>query len=453
MKAGFENYASRYVGGNSQTATGYVFRADYALAGTRPALDAQGRVTPVFQPGVTRLENWLPSRGAVLEIVTNSLYVHDRWTAGPRLTLDLGTRFEMVKSDATGDISSVDTNTIVPRLGAAYDLSGTGRWIAQATYGHYAGKYTEPNFQDDTDVGNPGLLTYEYAGPAGQGMDFLPGFDPANYTRFLGGNIPTANVAIADGMHSPVTKEFTLALATPFGDRGAAKVSYQWRAVGGFIEDFIDDPSAAGKVTVVRNGVTLGTLDRVLFRNSSTPVRDYQALLFQANRRLSSRWTVDGHWTLQLQNHGIVRRRGHEPAGPVEHDRQLSRDDLPGPQRALRPPERLPAPQAARLDDVCHGLRALRRPGRQRALSLQLGADLQPGGQRRAADRRAARGQPGLRHAADVADRLFRRARRRRSSTTRRCSTWRSPTACRCSGSCGPGSRPRCSTCSTTRAW
>jgi len=54
----------------------------------------------------------------------------------------------------------------------------------------------------------------------------------------------------------------------------------------------------------VRNGVTLGTLDRVLFRNSSVPVRDYQALLFQANRRLSSKWTVDGHWTLQLRNDG-----------------------------------------------------------------------------------------------------------------------------------------------------
>jgi hypothetical protein len=99
VKAGFENFASRYVGGNSQTATGYVFRADYATAAGRPALDSQGRVVPVFQPGVTRLEQWLPSRGAILEIVTNSLYVHDRWTAGPRLTLDLGTRFEMVNSD------------------------------------------------------------------------------------------------------------------------------------------------------------------------------------------------------------------------------------------------------------------------------------------------------------------------------------------------------------------
>ena len=30
LKAGFENFVkNRYVGGNSQTATGYVFRADY----------------------------------------------------------------------------------------------------------------------------------------------------------------------------------------------------------------------------------------------------------------------------------------------------------------------------------------------------------------------------------------------------------------------------------------
>ena len=42
VKAGFENYASRYVGGNSQTATGYVFRADYALAGGRPGARRAG---------------------------------------------------------------------------------------------------------------------------------------------------------------------------------------------------------------------------------------------------------------------------------------------------------------------------------------------------------------------------------------------------------------------------
>ena len=137
----------------------------------------------------------------------------------------------------------------MPRLGAAYDLSGTGRWIAQATYGHYAGKYTEPNFQDDTDVGNPGLVTYEYTGPAGQGVDFAARLRPRELHALPRRQHPDRQrglrrrhaLAGDEGVHGG-------AGARRFGDRGAAKVSYQWRSVGGFIEDFIDDPSAAGKV-------------------------------------------------------------------------------------------------------------------------------------------------------------------------------------------------------------
>jgi hypothetical protein len=143
------------VGGNSQTATGYVFRADYAVAGGRPALDAQGRVAPVFQPGVTRVENWLPSRGAVLEIVTNSLYVHDRWTAGPRLTLDLGTRFEMVNSGLPVT-SPRWTRTpscrasVPPTICRAPAAGSRRRPRALRRQMH-----TEPNFQDNTERSNP----------------------------------------------------------------------------------------------------------------------------------------------------------------------------------------------------------------------------------------------------------------------------------------------------------
>jgi len=44
----FEILKSTRTGGNSQTATGYVFRADYVTANGRPLLDAQGRVSPVM---------------------------------------------------------------------------------------------------------------------------------------------------------------------------------------------------------------------------------------------------------------------------------------------------------------------------------------------------------------------------------------------------------------------
>jgi hypothetical protein len=304
IKGGFENFQSSITGGNSQTATGYVFRSDYLVVGGRPALDAQGRVIPLFQPGVSRIENWLPTRGAEIRIATNSFYLHDRWTAGERLTLDLGTRLEVVNSEATGDIAAVDTRTIVPRLGASYDVTGNGGWIAQTTYSHYAGKYTEAIFAENTDVANPSQVVYQYTGPAGEGQDFAPGLQLANYTQLIGGSFPTANVFFEDDMRSPVTKEFTLALGTPLGRRGAVKAMYQWRTIGGFIEDFIDDPSAAGKTTVIRDGRNFGTFDNIVYRNSDVPTRDYKALVFLANHRVTNRWTVDGHWTVQLRNHG-----------------------------------------------------------------------------------------------------------------------------------------------------
>ena len=95
----------------------------------------------------------------------------------------------------------------MPRLAATFDLKGDGRIvICRRTYAHYAGKYSEAQFANNTDVANPSLVRYDYTGPAGQGMDFAPGFDPANYTAILDGTFPTANVFFEDGLHSPVTR-------------------------------------------------------------------------------------------------------------------------------------------------------------------------------------------------------------------------------------------------------
>ena len=95
MKGGFEHFVSTRVGGNSQTSTGYVFQTDYKLdANNRPALDADGRLIPRFVPNNSRVQVWLPQRGATIDIATTSLFATDHWTVSPRLTLDLGLRFE-----------------------------------------------------------------------------------------------------------------------------------------------------------------------------------------------------------------------------------------------------------------------------------------------------------------------------------------------------------------------
>ena len=315
IKGGFEHFTSNRTGGNSQSATNYVFLTDYLTSGGAPVLDAQGRLIPIFTPGVTRVENWLATRGANLDVRTLSLFVQDNWSIGRNLTINAGVRYENVRSEATGGIIGVDTDTIVPRLAATYDLTGDGRTVLQASYAHYAGKYNESQIGQNSPVGNPALVLREYSGPAGQGRDFAPGFDPANYTEILGGSFPTANVFLNEGVSSPVTREFTVSIGRQLWNRGLAKLTYTNRSYSNLIEDFIDDPSLAGRTNVVFEGTDFGTFDNIVFGNSDVPERDYQAMLLQANFRPLSRLTLEGHWTLQLRNHGNFEGEGANTPG------------------------------------------------------------------------------------------------------------------------------------------
>src|SRR6267378_3524981 len=156
-----------------------------------------------------------------------------------RLTLDLGTRFEAVRSHATGNITAVDTHSIVPRLAAIVDLEGNGRTTLQASYGHYSGKYGQVQFSSNSNVGRPSEVDYVYSGPAGQGSAFAPGLDPTNYTVVSFANFPTANVQVAKGLQSPLVREFTLALGRQLGQQGHAKATYVRRNTSNFVEDFV----------------------------------------------------------------------------------------------------------------------------------------------------------------------------------------------------------------------
>jgi outer membrane receptor protein involved in Fe transport len=315
VKGGFEHFTSTRVGGNSQSATGYVFDSDYATANNAPALDANGYVIPTFVPFVTILENWLPTKGAKMDIRTLSLYVQDGWLIGPQWSLHLGVRYENVRSDATGGIVSVDTQTIVPRLAVSFDPTKKGDTVFQGSYAHYAGRYNEAQIGLNTSVANPAVLYSFYSGPLGQGRDFAPGFNPANYSIPAGANFPTENVEFDSGLSSPLTKEVTFSAGQQLGNRGFAKITYTKRWYTNFIEDFLDDPTASGKVPVVFDGVDYGEVDNQFFVNSNVPRREYQGLLLQANYRFWPRLSVEGHWTIQLENNGNF--EGENPNQPA----------------------------------------------------------------------------------------------------------------------------------------
>jgi hypothetical protein len=311
LKAGFEHFTSFRNGGNSQSATGYVFRTDYRLgADGKPIMGSDGEPIPVWggnaaAPGSasTRLENWISVQGASLHIKTLSLYMQDRWQVGNRVTADLGVRYEKVRTDATGDIVGADTDTVVPRLGLSFDIEGNGRTIAQATYARYSGRFTERAFGRNTNVGTPNNVNMAYIGPNGEGFDFAPAFNLANYA-VLSGSFPTANVFFDDSLTSPKTNEFTLSLGRELANAGYAKVIYSWRNTSDFIEDLRTNPTAAGKTTVIYEGRNYGTFDNITWANTSDQTREYQALQFLSRVRFTEKLFVEGHWTVQIKNHG-----------------------------------------------------------------------------------------------------------------------------------------------------
>lgn len=302
LKTGYEWFRSQRTGGNSQTATDYVFHADYLMdANGNPIYDSANHLIPLFQPGSTLVEYYMPQRNAVLNIDTQSVYTQDHWIVGPRLSADLGVRYEHVRSADSTHVLGIDTQTFMPRVAAAYNLRTDGSLVAHATYGHYAGRYNENQIAANSNVGNPDELIQVYTGPEGQGRDFAAGFDPSNYLT-VQGLFPTANVSLAKGLHTPVTKEFTAALGGQFAQRGYAEATYIFRHTNGLIEDTITLDN--GTTDVVKRGADYGTFSNIVYRNSDLASRQYQGLEIDANYRIQDNWMVSGNYTLMLQDRG-----------------------------------------------------------------------------------------------------------------------------------------------------
>ena len=313
FKGGWEWYRSQRTGGNSQSATGYVYAADFVEdANGNPVFDANNAIIPQFVPGDTQVQHWMATRGAELKTDTNSFFIQDHWVANSRLSFDLGVRYEKVKSASTGGIIGVDTSALVPRLAAAIDPTGNGKTVFHVTYAHYSGRYNDTQVGANGAVGNPALTIGVYNGPAGQGRNFAPGINPANYD-IVYGSFPTANIFMAPGLSSPVTKEFTVSGGTNLGRKGSMQLTYVWRRMSNFIEDFID--IANGTTNVVQNGIDFGTFTNVIYKNSNVPKRDYQGFVFQANYRLTSSWQVAGNYTFQLTNDGTFAGEGQNQPG------------------------------------------------------------------------------------------------------------------------------------------
>ncbi len=307
LEVGFEDFTAFTTGGNSQSPTSWVMSADVVTDDSgAPILTPDHKVTPVWEPLASGAWQWLADRGARVDIETRSFYVNDRWQLDDHWSFNIGWRHEDVRGESDAGVVTVDTNALVPRLGASYDLRGDGRYRFDLTWAEYAGKYTEGQFARNTNVGNPSGLLYLYLGPPGVGYDFAPAYDFANRQGFryliVAACDGTQNVLVDPDLRSPTVEEITLGAGMALARGGFLKLIYTDREYADFVEDFVD--TTTGTTEVVVQGVSAGTFSNRLFGNSNEPNREYRALQLIGRYRLSDRWTLDGSWTHQLRNHG-----------------------------------------------------------------------------------------------------------------------------------------------------
>jgi outer membrane receptor protein involved in Fe transport len=325
IKGGVERFTVTRTGGNSQTSTDYVFYTEYNVDAAGAPVVTNGRLVPRFIPvsectnvacpdGYSIMGWWVATRGAVLDVTTNSFFINDRWDFNPNWSFNLGVRHEIVDSQATGEITPIDTTSTVPRLGLSFDPLANGRFKFDVTYAQYSGRYNPAITGENTPVGNPASLFGYYVGPAGSGRDFAPGFDPANYVIYEA-SVPTLNNFIEDGLTSPTQNEYTLSAGMALPKGGWFKATFIDRELTGVIDDFIDDFSATGCTDIVFEGAEFGCFDNVTFRNTDGPKREYQAIELQSRYSIRPNWSIEGNYTHQLKNDGNYEGEGGQAIG------------------------------------------------------------------------------------------------------------------------------------------
>jgi outer membrane receptor protein involved in Fe transport len=312
IKVGAEEFTVIRTGGNGQSSTGFTFFADYKVSGTTPLFDSNGEYIPLWVPGETFITHWFPTRGAQLDITTQTLFINDRWALNDHWSFNLGARYEQTDSEATGNIASVDTDVLVPRLGATFDPKGDGTWKFDVTYSEYAGRYNPSIFGDNTGVGNPARIYGYYVGPEGEGLNFAPGFDTSNYIYYDAVS-PTENFFFTDGLGAPVAEEIGVSVARSLPRGGFLELAYITRELSDMIEDFILIENGCTDITF--EGIPVGCVDNVVYRNTSVPVREYEAVQLAGRYTIFNNWTVDGNWTYQLKNDGNYEGEGSQAIG------------------------------------------------------------------------------------------------------------------------------------------
>jgi hypothetical protein len=317
---GSELYKETRLVNNNQSAS------NFTISSTGTANFLPGDPTPYahFTPGNTII-NYRPillnSTGDHFN--TTGVFLNDKWDFNTRLSFNIGMRYDKNHAvDATGNVVSNDS-AFSPRLGALWDLRGTGRDRVNIGFARYVSKITDGNAGGAGNAaGTPASFQWFYNGPAVNPIDTATGhivgtpvapqaalqilFDwfnnqlcdsqnrcgINNIGNLAGSSFPGFTQKVLGSIKSPYVNEITGGYGHQFGSTAFVKIDLvkrDWRDFYGLMVN-----STTGSITAP-NGVTNDLA--VLVNDNSFVKRTYRAAQMQFNWRALSRLNVGGGYT------------------------------------------------------------------------------------------------------------------------------------------------------------
>ncbi|WP_158793360.1 carboxypeptidase-like regulatory domain-containing protein [Granulicella sp. L60] len=179
------------------------------------------------------------------------VFAQDNWKLTPRLTLQLGVRYDYEALPSTvANLTSAtanftpypgltnnpsDKNNVGPRLGFSYDLYGTGKTVLRGGYGMYYGRITNGVLLNVLlDTGSPnGQYTTTYK-PNAAGAPQFP-----NIVGSTGAAPTPSSYYLASNLQNPMVHEFDLQIQQDLGRNTVFQVYYMG-ALGRELPNFLD---------------------------------------------------------------------------------------------------------------------------------------------------------------------------------------------------------------------
>jgi len=321
LVGGVERYHETRLSNNYQSSSGYVGifnQLDNATVGSgftprlvngQVLMGVRGCGDHACGPNEAGLD-WLQYREINVksigsDLITDSLYVNDRWDLNSKLAFNLGARYDRNdSSDSQGQVIANDSK-ISPRLGVTYDPLANGRFSLRASYGTYVGRLAETVAGLGSAAGNSERYDFRYDGPDIKNVtpqealrQMFAWYDSKGGIRkdstqiaIIGISIPGASNQVRQSLTSPNVTEVTVGGSMAF-NKGFVRLDYINRNWHDFYD--LSKNLSTGRITLPSGA----TVDVGLVVNADDFLqRKYNAVELQSQYRLTSHANVGINYT------------------------------------------------------------------------------------------------------------------------------------------------------------